>query len=114
MSTLRGRMRTEAAINALLQMHNGGRGRARTDPRPIKPPSLKTYSSEACSQKNGECQRSMTSMERIRPDVNVVLSNLNTAGTDSVLDWNHLRAIPSSFWRNGFVATIPRWTVGQD
>ncbi|CAD7060712.1 unnamed protein product [Tilletia caries] len=59
-----------------------------------------TYS-EACSQKNGACQRSMTSMERIRPDANVVLYNLNTAGTDSVLDWNHLRAIPSSFWRNG-------------
>ncbi|CAD6911019.1 unnamed protein product [Tilletia controversa] len=72
-----------------------------------------TYS-EACSQKNGACQRSMTSMERIRPDANVVLYNLNTAGTDSVLDWNHLRAIPSSFWRNGFVATIARWTVGQD
>ncbi|KAE8190331.1 hypothetical protein A4X06_0g5833 [Tilletia controversa] len=70
--------------------------------------------STACSQKNGPCQRSMVSMERIRPDANVVLYNLNTIGTDSMLDLDHLRVVPTSFWRNGFVTSIARWTAGRD
>ncbi|KAE8213782.1 hypothetical protein CF327_g2736 [Tilletia walkeri] len=70
------------------------------------------YSTD-CSQKNGGCQRSIVSMERIRPNANVVLYNLNTAGTDSMLDLDHQRVVPTSFWRNGFTATMARWTAGQ-
>ncbi|KAK0543589.1 hypothetical protein OC846_006363 [Tilletia horrida] len=69
------------------------------------------YSTD-CSQKNGPCQRSIVSLERIKPDANVAIMNLNTVGTDSMLDLDHVRIAPTSFWRNGFTATIARWTAG--
>ncbi|KAL9936319.1 hypothetical protein V8E36_005161 [Tilletia maclaganii] len=64
-----------------------------------------------CADKSGACQRSMMSLERNGADSNVVLYNINTAGADSMVDVDHERIIPASFWRNGFTATVARWNV---
>ncbi|KAK0558776.1 mgpp2cl-1, protein phosphatase 2C-like protein 1 [Tilletia horrida] len=73
----------------------------------------------ACNAKNGACQRSLVSLEHIRNspssrDANVVLYALNTVGTDSMLDLDHARVVPTAFWRNGFTASLGRWRAGGE